>query len=297
MTRKAYSTSTKTSRDRLVPWLAAEGPLAYTPESPPVRDSLFQYGWVLPQVCQPGLRRHLYFGAGTRDQAQVLFDFWERARRGTAERVIVQHGRLADGSVEAPIGVYRYADGWGQKHYLLMQHGSYQCVPVDEQPELEAGLVHLHRGIGAEKEFRWCEARSGRDAEWKGAWEAYTRLQFEILSRSDVSFNSIHDRTKRAETSHLHDGTWLTDELGAQHGLDFKNDRQTRALWSTAHQSFALRSWVSENKFGPSRVVCRTPLSNIRITTFFAGEHEVRVIDPARVELIAAIGCAVTTDG
>jgi hypothetical protein len=30
--RKTYSTSTKTSDNRLVPWLAAEGPLAYTPE-------------------------------------------------------------------------------------------------------------------------------------------------------------------------------------------------------------------------------------------------------------------------
>src|SRR5690606_2840342 len=67
VTRKAYSTTTRTSDDRLVPWLAAEGPLAYTPESPPARDSLFQYGWVLPQVCKPGLRRHVYFGALRRE--------------------------------------------------------------------------------------------------------------------------------------------------------------------------------------------------------------------------------------
>lgn len=50
---------------------------------------------------------------------------------------------------------------------------------------------------------------------------------------------------------------------------------------------------MSENKFGPSRVVCRTPLTNIRITTFFAGEHEVRIIDPDRVEILAAVGCIV----
>jgi hypothetical protein len=54
---------------------------------------------------------------------------------------------------------------------------------------------------------------------------------------------------------------------------------------------------VSENKFGPHRVVCRTPLTNIRITTFFAGEHEVRVLDPSRVELLAAIGCEVNHEG
>jgi hypothetical protein len=45
------------------------------------------------------------------------------------------------------------------------------------------------------------------------------------------------------------------------------------------------------------RAVCRTPLNNIRITTFFAGEHEVRVLDPSRVELLAAIGCKVNIDG
>ena len=54
---------------------------------------------------------------------------------------------------------------------------------------------------------------------------------------------------------------------------------------------------MSENKFGPHRVVCRTALTNIRITTFFAGEHEVRVIDPSCVELLAAVGCEVKPEG
>jgi hypothetical protein len=54
---------------------------------------------------------------------------------------------------------------------------------------------------------------------------------------------------------------------------------------------------VCENKFGPHRVVCRTTLNNIRITTFFAGEHEVRVLDPSRVELLDAIGCEVNIEG
>jgi hypothetical protein len=119
------------------------------------------------------------------------------------------------------------------------------------------------------------------------------QLQFDILSASELSFNSIHDRTKRSETSHIHDGTWVTDQLAAQRGLDIEHDPWTRALWATVHQSYALRRGVSEHKFGPNRVVSRTPLSNIRITTFFAGEHEVRVVDPDRVELVTAIGCDV----
>ena len=134
------------------------------------------------------------------------------------------------------------------------------------------------------------------DPHVRSAWDKYVQLQFEVLSRSDLSFNSIHDRTKRAETSHIHDGTWVTDTLAHERGLDIEHDPWTRALWGAAHQSYALRSWVSEHKFGPNRVVCRTPLSNIRITTFFAGEHEVRVIDPNLVELVASIGCDVKVD-
>jgi len=73
-----------------------------------VRDSLFQYGWVLPQVCRPGLRRHAYFGAMRRDDASDVFAFWQNARRGTVERVAHHEGKLEGGSVEAPIAVYRH---------------------------------------------------------------------------------------------------------------------------------------------------------------------------------------------
>ena len=294
MTRKPYSTSTKTSGDRLVPWLAAEGPLAYTPELPPERDGLFQYGWVLPQVCRPGLRRHAYFGAMQRESAHDVFAFWEDARRGRVDRFAYHEGTLAERRIEAPIAVYRHNGRRGDGAYLLIQHGSYQCVPIDEQPELELGYVHLHRGVGDAKVFRFSRSiRTRTDPRTMSVWETYAHLQFDLLSHSDVSFNSIHDRTKRAETGHILDDSWMTDELAKERGLDTEHDPWTRALWEATHQSFALRSWVSENKFGPHRVVCRTPLTNIRITTFFAGEHEVRVVDPSRVELLAAIGCEV----
>jgi hypothetical protein len=298
VTRKAYSTSTKASAERVVPWLAAEGPLAYTPESPPERDSLFQYGWVLPQVCRPGLRRHAYFGAMRREAAHDVFAFWQNARRGTVDCLAHHEGTLDGRSIEAPIAVYRHKGPGGDRAYVFIQHGSYQCVPIDEQPELEAGFVHLHRGIGDAKVFRFYRSlRTGADPRLARAWETYAQLQFDLLSRSDVSFNSIHDRTKRAETGHILDDSWMTDELAKARGLDIEHDPLTRRLWEATHQSFALRQWVSENKFGPHRVVYRTPLTNIRITTFFAGEHEVRVLDPSRVELLAAIGCDVNHDG
>ncbi|HET7539989.1 MAG TPA: hypothetical protein VFK05_08955 [Polyangiaceae bacterium] len=294
MTSKTYSTSTKASGERLVPWLAADGPLAYTPELPPERDSLFQYGWVLPQIFRPGLRRHAYFGATRRECAQDVFAFWEGARRGTVDRFAYHEGTLAGRHIEAPIAVYRHTARSGGRAYVFIQHGSYQCVPTDEQPELEAGYLHLHRGVGDAKVFRFSRSIWTRtDPRPRGAWQTYAQLQFEVLSRSDVSFNSIHDRTKRTETGHILDDSWMTDELAKERGLDIEHDPWTRALSESTHQSFALRRWVSEQKFGPHRIVCRTPLTNIRITTFFAGEHEVRVLDPSRVELLAAIGCQV----
>jgi hypothetical protein len=46
-------------------------------------------------------------------------------------------------------------------------------------------------------------------------------------------------------------------------------------------------------KFGPHCVVLKTPLSNLRITTFFAGESEVKVVDPSRVSVVDTVGCQV----
>ena len=46
-----------------------------------------------------------------------------------------------------------------------------------------------------------------------------------------------------------------------------------------------------DRKFGPHHVVLKTPLSNLRITTFFAGESEVKMVDPSRVSVVEAVGC------
>jgi hypothetical protein len=36
-----------------------------------------------------------------------------------------------------------------------------------------------------------------------------------------------------------------------------------------------------------------TPVTNVRLTSFFAGEYEVRVIDPKLLEVIETVGCDV----
>jgi hypothetical protein len=50
---------------------------------------------------------------------------------------------------------------------------------------------------------------------------------------------------------------------------------------------------VGTRKFGPHYVVLKTPLSNLRITTFFAGESEVKLVDPSRVSVVETVGCQV----
>ena len=53
VTRSRFSTTTVVDPKYLVPWLAAEGHLAYSPTEPPARDYFFQYTWILPGIFNP----------------------------------------------------------------------------------------------------------------------------------------------------------------------------------------------------------------------------------------------------
>jgi hypothetical protein len=96
---------------------------------------------------------------------------------------------------------------------------------------------------------------------------------------------------KRCETAHIRDGSWVTDWLAREVGLPI--DGMAASLWRGAHESYSLARWAAENKFGPSYIVSETPADNIRLTTFFAGENEVRVVDPRLVKVVDARGCRV----
>lgn len=293
-----FSTSTLQPTGEIVPWLAASGPLSYTPETPPDRDYFFQYGWVLPDIfaSEVNTLQHYYFGAWRKDGARDLFAFWHAAREGKVDRMAYYHGVVTPESVTAPIAVYLAPSRLAEARYLLMQHGSYQLVRVADQPLLESGDVLLYRGVQEAELFRWLRVEPDMHAdERRQAWRAYVKAQAHVLSDSIRSFNSIHDRAKRCETSHLRDGTWMTDDVAREHGLDLDRDNFARELWGLGHQSFSLERWVADRKFGPNYVVLKTSLENIRLTTFVAGEHEVRIIDPDRVGLVEVHGCRYET--
>jgi hypothetical protein len=93
----------------------------------------------------------------------------------------------------------------------------------------------------------------------------------------------------RCETGYLNDGRFLFDGLCSEAGLDPKAPSIRFVIYS----GYALEEWCASAKFGPNYVKFRTPLTNIRITTFVAGETEVKVIDPNKLEVVGAVGCKV----
>jgi hypothetical protein len=150
--RSRFSTSTVIDSEYVVPWLSAEGPLAYSPTKPPARDYFFQYTWILPGIFNPqvNLRERRYFGSPLKDSARFLFDFWANARRGdgSALQRYCQFGSFSDNELRTPMAAYHhvrdYRDTPGS---LLIQHGSYQGLPGGsaERPDRRGLALSGHR--------------------------------------------------------------------------------------------------------------------------------------------------------
>ena len=273
--------------------------MAYSPEEPPATDYFFQYSWILPGIFDPkiNLREHRYFGSRLKSSARFLFDFWGNIRKGNgAARPRYSHlGVFSDIEVKAPITAYHHV----RKPYdtagsVLIQHGSYQWISDQDQPNIECGQVLLYRGIAENTAFRCLQFRledlspANRDILRK-----YLGVQAAMLSDSVLSFNTIHDRVNRCETDGLRHAKWLGDEVATAAGLDIHSAGFANELWRAAQQSYSLDPVMGTQKFGPHYVVLKTPLNNLRITTFFAGESEVKIIDPSRVSVVETIGCQI----
>jgi hypothetical protein len=79
----------------------------------------------------------------------------------------------------------------------------------------------------------------------------------------------------RTETGWFKDRTFLLEELCLASGLDLEPP-----ITSLLYSGYSLEEWCGVRKFGPNYVKFRTPLTNVRITTFVCNETEVKVIDP-----------------
>ena len=165
---------------------------------------------------------------------------------------------------------------------IAMQHGSYLIAPLDSQPLIERGEAVLYRGIQKAKIFK-LQRLTTADTRSR-----LLSVHARNLEDSVTSFNGVHCNVSRTETSCFNDRSFLLGKLCAKVGLDLKPST-SRLLYS----SYALEEWCAARKFGPNFVKLRTPLTNIRITTFVCNETEVKVIDPNKLDVIERVGCRI----
>jgi hypothetical protein len=287
MSQRRFSTST-ISGEEFVPWLASAGELAYTPYLPPEKDYYFQYSWIIPGIFsdRANRRRHYWFGCAHKDATEVrlLFAFWNRARQGDIQELFVSSGRARGNDVTAPLAAYRQPGIYASMpdSIVLIQHGSYLIVDLESQPYIDRGDLVLYRGIQNAKRFTVYRLANTH------TWLRLMEVHAQSLKDSVISFNAVHCNVSRTETGSFKDRTFLLEELCRTSGLD-----PEPPISSLLYSGYALEEWCGVRKFGPNYVKFRTPLTNVRITTFVCNETEVKVIDPNKVEVIESVGCRV----
>lgn len=283
-----YATSTVAADGTIVPWLAASGLLAFSPDSPPENDYVFQYGWTVPGVFHPELnkRGHYWFGSRSKTDPEVrlLFEFWHRARTGDVDAVYIRNGSVdVSAGARSPLAVYRHPGRAGAEHLVLMQHGSYQICDFESQPLVDRGEAVIYRGVQDSDSFllHRLTTRSLR--------ERLARVHARTLIDSVISFNTVHCNLVRCETTLFNDRTFSLDRDSRETGLD----PASPPIRSVLYSGYTLNDWCARWKFGPNFVKFRTPFTNLRLTTFVCGEAEIKVIDPNQIEVVEASGCQV----
>jgi hypothetical protein len=285
--------STVMADGRIVPWLAASGPLAYTPENPPSIKSAFQYSWVFPENFPNN--RHYYFGdlSGLGRETKswgvnLLLDFYY----GAKTRIHINYGNIIEHELSAPIACYSFIPrNKRSDYYMLIQQGSYNWCKVTTQPEIKDGFLYLYRGIMTATEF--CHLLVPESENARQTLKTYFDMMKHSFSDSARAFSLAHSRVARCETGHLATPvSWI--DVRHNLGLLELKDSLFISLQAFHKQSFTLQHECAKLKFGKNYVKFRTPLDNIRLTSFFAGEDEVMVIDPRKLEVVKQYGCKVT---
>lgn len=299
---KKFRTSTKLKDGTLSPWLAASGPLSYTPENPPNSKYFFQYSWLMPSLFKD--KKHYYFGYPfasfsrwdnyTDRTIDFLISFWEHAKTDSSSPIVILNGKITARGFNAPIACYSYRER--NKHvdsYIFIQHGSYLTVPTQKQPHVHEGKVLLYRGIGNREIFDFFTPNlTDVSPEVLDSLRRYWLAHEHSFSDSETSFSVSHSRVNRCETGHLRtESDWTTISMSV--GLDLVKCSFARKMSNFHLQSFTFDENIAKQKFGPNYVVCLSPIENIRLTTFFADEQEVFVINPTKLEIIASFGCKI----
>ncbi len=218
----------------------------------------------------------------------MLFRFWNRARQGGYDALYESNGKVGSSAdVTAPLAAFRHMDvpsfRSGEERLILMQHGSYYIGDIQCQPLVDRGEAVLYRGI--QKTETYLLHRLTTEEVRVGLMNVHAQS----LTDSVVSFNAVHCNLVRCETEFLNDRSFILGGLCRQAGLEPDDHPIRSALYS----GYALEQWCASRKFGPNYVKFRTPLTNIRITSFVGNETEVKVIDPNKLEVMETVGCKV----
>lgn len=293
--KSKYPTFTKfydNSEERLVPWLASFGPLAFSPERPPNDESLFRYYRVLPSLFKAMPRPEEEYFGGIAGSTSTILDFWRFATERQLRCIAKNDGHLTPTGLSAPIAIYSTDTGGPFDTYLfVLQHGSYQILEKQQQPFVEDGFFVCYRGVRNDEQF--CVPGYQQEllnpAE-KEAVRRYYLKTFLTMSDSVHSFLCVHAGVCLVRTDHLVNFRSLAMDsddffdVGTQHIFEFFR-------WIFNNQCFSFRLNTASGKFGPNYFKIKTPIDNVWITSLFAGEAELKLINPNRVEILEANGC------
>ena len=195
--RSRFSTSSVIDSEYLVP--------CSPPTKPSARDYFFRYSWILSGIFNPQVNwhEHRYFGSSLRDSAPFLFDFRANARRGDglALQRYCQFGFFSDNELRTPMAAYHHVRSYRDiPGSLLIQHGSYQWVSLDDQPSIHAGEVSLYRGIGRAARFRYLRFQPENSRPRTGKYRERTCASGQTCCRTRSSLSSSAARPQACAT-------------------------------------------------------------------------------------------------
>lgn len=272
---------------KLVPWLAASGPWAYSPENPPpahLRDQWSDYGRAMPALLDPG---HPY--GRTAGGKTKMDDLLEGVNTGDIKKVAIHMGELSPkGEFKAPVAIYK--DNSPDGNYYLVQNGNYQVLPIRSQPDLESkGELILYRGVGNHKTWpvsinRFPQPRRDKLDRYLGLRNWY------MHSRPDTSFGAAFEGSARQETNHLGNNIegliafrtfakrFLTDaEISDGEKVFGYGPKHNHNRWYSTRDPAELR-------FGPNVIAVRTSVQNVTFSSDWNSEQEFHLLDPLKAQ-------------
>ena len=121
-----------------------------------------------------------------------------------------------------------------------------------------------------------------------GLINSYRKALIESFIDSENSFNSSHGSVRRSQTSHINDSSDYFFKLCKSNGINTSDDLN---FIEKVDQCYTLFEDIAKHKFGPSYVTFKTPITNIRICTYFAGEYEVKSLSLDKLIPYNSHGC------